>query len=56
VSPPVDIEKTEDAYVIEVIEAELHGVKREDGNINLVGANLQITGEIKRQDCGGRLR
>jgi HSP20 family protein len=52
-SPFVDIEETDDAYVI---EAELPGVKREDLNIELVGNELSITGEIKERERKGALR
>lgn len=43
-APAVDIEEQENAYVV---EAELPGVKPEDVNIELVGNELSITGEIK---------
>src|SRR5918999_3185707 len=46
-SPLVDIEEQDDAYVL---EAELPGVKREDVNIEVVGNELQITGEIKEKE------
>jgi HSP20 family protein len=52
-TPPVDIEEQDDAYVI---EAELPGVKREDANIELVGNELTITGEIKERERKGVLR
>ena len=52
-SPPVDIEETDDAYVV---EAELPGVKRGDVNIELVGNELTITGEIKAREHKGALR
>lgn len=51
--PPVDIEEQDDAYVI---EAELPGVKREDVNIELVGNELAITGELKERERKGLLR
>jgi HSP20 family protein len=51
-SPLVDIEETDDAYVI---EAELPGVKREDVSIALVGSELSITGEIKDLERKGAL-
>jgi HSP20 family protein len=50
-TPPVDIEETEDAYVI---EADLPGVKREDIDIELEGNELQVTGEVKQRE--GRYR
>jgi HSP20 family protein len=52
-SPLVDIEETDDAYVV---EAELPGVKREDLNIELVGNELTITGEVKEREHKGALR
>jgi HSP20 family protein len=52
-SPLVDIEETDDAYVV---EAELSGVKREDVNIELVGSELMITGEIKERERKGTMR
>ena len=52
-SPLVDIEEQDDAYVL---EAELPGVKRDDVNIEVVGNELQITGEIKEKERKGPLR
>ena len=52
-SPPVDIEETDDAYVL---EAELPGVKKSDVSIELVGNELTITGEIKEKERKGVLR
>ncbi len=52
-SPLVDIEEADDAYVV---EAELPGVKREDVNIELVGNELTITGEVKQRERKGALR
>jgi HSP20 family protein len=52
-SPLVDLEETDDAYVV---EAELPGVKREDVNIELVGNELTITGEAREQERTGTLR
>jgi HSP20 family protein len=52
-SPPVDIEETDDAYVI---EADLPGVKREDIDIELEGNELQVTGEIKQREGKFRRR
>jgi HSP20 family protein len=49
----VDIEERDDAYVL---EAELPGVKREDVNIEVVGNELAITGEIKEKERKGALR
>ena len=52
-SPLVDIEEQDDAYVL---EAELPGVKRQDVNIELVGNELTINGEIKERQRKGPLR
>ncbi|MGZ4416435.1 MAG: Hsp20/alpha crystallin family protein [Gaiellaceae bacterium] len=51
--PLVDLEETDDAYVV---EAELPGVKRNDVNIELVGNELTITGETKERERKGVLR
>src|SRR3954469_16744579 len=52
-APLVDIEEQDDAYVL---EAEVPGVKREDVDIEVVGNELSITGEIKEQERKGILR
>ena len=52
-SPNVDIEESDDAYVV---EAELPGVKRDDVSIELVGNELAITGEVKERKREGALR
>jgi HSP20 family protein len=52
-TPPVNIEETEDAYIV---EAEVPGVKREDVNIEVDRNELSITGEIKEQEREGILR
>jgi HSP20 family protein len=52
-SPPVDIEETDDAYVI---EADLPGVKREDVDIELEGNELHVSGEIKQREGKFRRR
>jgi HSP20 family protein len=52
-SPLVDIEEQDGAYVL---EAELPGVKRDDVNIEVVGNELAITGEIKERERKGALR
>ena len=52
-SPPVDLEETDDAYVV---EAELPGVKRDDVSVELIGNELTITGEVREQERSGTLR
>jgi HSP20 family protein len=52
-SPLVDIEEEDDAYVV---EAELPGVQREDVNIELIGNELMITGEVKERERKGVVR
>jgi HSP20 family protein len=52
-SPPVDIEEQDDAYVL---EAELPGVRRENIDIELVGTELAITGELKEKERTGVVR
>jgi HSP20 family protein len=52
-SPPVDIEEADDAYIV---EAEVPGVKRDDVNIEVVGNELTISGEIKEKERVGILR
>jgi HSP20 family protein len=52
-SPLVDLEEGDDAYVV---EADLPGVKREDVNVELVGNELAIAGEIKEPERKGTVR
>jgi HSP20 family protein len=52
-TPPVNIEETDDAYVV---EAELPGVDRKDVDIELDRNELSITGEIKEKERQGILR
>jgi HSP20 family protein len=51
--PLVDIEEQDDAYVV---EAEIPGVKRDDVNIELVGNEVVVSGEIKERERKGILR
>jgi len=51
--PPVDIEETEDAYVV---EAELPGVRREDVQIEIVGSELTISGQSQERERKGAVR
>lgn len=52
-SPLVDVEETDDAYIV---EADLPGVKRNDVDVELVGSELTISGEIKERERTGLLR
>jgi len=52
-TPPVDIEETDDAFVI---EAELPGVKRDDVSVELDDNELTIRGESKERERVGILR
>jgi len=51
--PLVDIEETEDAWIV---EAEVPGVKPEDVTVEVRGAELAISGEIKERQREGILR
>jgi HSP20 family protein len=51
--PPVDIEETEDAWVV---EADVPGVDRRDINVEVRDSELTISGEIKEQERRGVLR
>ena len=52
-TPYVDIEETEDAWIV---EAEVPGVERKDINVELRDSELAITGEIKQKERKGILR
>jgi HSP20 family protein len=52
-TPPVDIEETDDAFIV---EADLPEVKAEDVNVELDDNQLQIHGEIKERERTGVLR
>src|SRR5215211_7327966 len=52
-SPLVDLEEHDDGYVL---EAELPGVRREDVEIELVGNELAISGELKEKERAGIVR
>jgi HSP20 family molecular chaperone IbpA len=51
--PNVDIEETEDAWVV---EAEVPGVKREDADVEVRDSEVVISGEIKERERKGVLR
>lgn len=52
-APPADVSETEDAYLVEV---DLPGVKRGDIEIDLVGSELSISGELKERERQGWFR
>jgi HSP20 family protein len=52
-TPPVDIEETDDAWIV---EAELPGVSRDDVNVEVRDDELAIFGEIKERERKGILR
>ena len=52
-SPLVDIEETEDAWIV---EAELPGVDRKDITVELRDSELEVSGEIKERERKGVLR
>ena len=52
-APPVDVEETDTAYVV---EAELPGVKKDDISIELTNNVLSIHGEAKERERVGILR
>jgi HSP20 family protein len=52
-APLVDIEETDDAWVL---EAELPGVKSDDVNVEIRDNELIVTGEIKEKERKGLLR
>jgi HSP20 family protein len=52
-SPLVDIEETDDAWLV---EADLPGVNKHDINIEVADSELAISGEIKERERRGVLR
>jgi HSP20 family protein len=52
-SPLVDIEETDDAWIV---EAELPGVKRQDVTVEVRDSELAISGERKERERKGILR
>jgi HSP20 family protein len=52
-APPVDIEETEDAWVV---EAELPGAEQDDIKVEMRDSELVISGEIKERERKGILR
>ena len=53
VAIPVDIEETDNAFLIEI---DLPGVKREDIEVEVRERQLRVTGEIKERERTGILR
>jgi HSP20 family protein len=51
--PPVDIEETDDAWIV---EAEVPGAKRADIDVEVRDNDLRVTGEIKERERAGILR
>jgi HSP20 family protein len=51
--PPVNIEETDDAWIV---EAELPGAKQEDVNVEVRENELVVAGEIKEKERKGILR
>jgi HSP20 family protein len=51
--PPVDIEETDDAWLV---EADLPGVKRDDVNVEMQGDELVVRGEVKEKERAGIIR
>jgi HSP20 family protein len=52
-TPPVDIEETDEAWIV---EAELPGVSGDDINVEVQDNEVAITGEIKERERKGILR
>lgn len=52
-TPLVDVEETEDAWIV---EAEVPGAKRDDIKVELQDSQLAITGEIKERERKGIVR
>jgi HSP20 family protein len=53
ITPPVDIEETDDAYVVDI---DLPGVRPEDVNIEMRGEELRISGQVQQRDRTGVVR
>jgi HSP20 family protein len=51
--PPVDIEETDDAWIV---EAEIPGIDKKDIHVDVQGSELTVTGEIKERERKGILR
>ena len=53
VTPPVDIEETDDAYVVDV---DLPSVRPEDVNIEMRGEELRVSGQVQQRERTGVVR
>jgi HSP20 family protein len=53
VTPPVDIEETDDAYVVDV---DLPNVAPEDVNVEMRGEELRISGQVQQRERTGVVR
>jgi HSP20 family protein len=53
VTPPVDIEETEDAYIVDV---DLPNVRPEDVTIEMRGEELRISGRVQQRERAGIVR
>src|SRR5690349_19275749 len=51
--PAVETDETDDAYLV---RAELPGMKRDDVDVELVGNELRVTGEVSQNGEGKALR
>jgi HSP20 family protein len=52
-SPPVDIEETDDAWIV---EADIPGVDKKDVDIEVRDSEVRVSGEIKERERQGILR
>jgi HSP20 family protein len=52
-SAPIDLEETDDAFVAEL---DLPGVKKAEVDVELVGSEVRVRGEIKEREHEGMLR
>ncbi|GAA0920276.1 Hsp20/alpha crystallin family protein [Streptomyces thermoalcalitolerans] len=52
-SPLVDLEETDDAYLVEI---ELPGVKKDDISVEIEGGELAVHGEVKEKEREGVVR
>lgn len=53
VGPPLDLVETENAYIAEL---DLPGIKRDDLDVELVGSEVQVRGEVRAREWTGVVR